>query len=114
MYPDLPRPDASWHTLLSVKPFRGACLALSRLDPLILCLRRRRMTHLSSQLLAVSDCQLTIGEHVTDIAVSQLSQRTRLSEKLLQGASCVHGECTMRVWLWSVAFREQIGSRISL
>ncbi len=57
------------------------------------------MTHLGSQLLEVYDCQLTVGEHVTDVAVSQQSQRTRLSEKLLQGASCVHGECTVRVWL---------------
>ncbi|KAL3136555.1 hypothetical protein ABBQ38_005802 [Trebouxia sp. C0009 RCD-2024] len=42
------------------------------------------MTHLSSQLLAVSYCQLTVGKHVTDIDVSQQSQRTRLPEKLLQ------------------------------
>ncbi|DBA65496.1 TPA: hypothetical protein ACH3X2_003205 [Trebouxia sp. C0005] len=42
------------------------------------------MTHLGSQLLEVYDCQLTVGEHVTDVAVSQQSQRTRLSEKLLQ------------------------------
>ena len=55
------------------------------------------MTHLYSQLLPVSDRQLTVGEHVTDVAVSQQSQRARLPEKLLQGASCVHGECTVRV-----------------
>lgn len=42
------------------------------------------MTHLGGQLLSVSDGQLTVGEHVTDIAVSQQSQRARLSEKLLQ------------------------------
>ena len=71
---------------------------------------RRGMAPLGGQLLSVSAGQLTVGEHVTDVAVSQQSQRARLSEKLLQGASCVHGECTVRVWLQIVAFSEQIGS----
>ena len=55
------------------------------------------MTHLGGQLLPISYGQLAVGEHVTDIAVSQHSQRARLSEKLLQGASCVHGERTVRL-----------------
>ena len=82
----------SWR---DVSKLWGTVDALLRLNPLILCLRRRRMTHLGSQLLSISDCQLTVGEQVTDVAVSQQSQRARLSEKLLQGASCVHGECTV-------------------
>ncbi|DBA74779.1 TPA: hypothetical protein ACH3X2_009302 [Trebouxia sp. C0005] len=51
-----------------------------------ICSRKKssRMTHLCGQLLTISDCQLTVGEHVTNVAVSQQSQRARLSEKLLQ------------------------------
>ena len=56
------------------------------------------MTHLGGQLLPISHGQLAVGEHVTDIAVSQRSQRARFCEKLLQCTSCVHGERTVRVW----------------
>ena len=49
-----------------------------------------------SQLLTNSDGQLAIGEHVTAVAVSQQSQRARLSLKLLQGTSCIHGERAVR------------------
>ena len=61
-----------------------------------------------------SDGQLAVGKHVTDIAVSQQSQRARLSEQLLQGTSCVHGKCTVRVWPCGVAFSEKVGSGVSL
>ena len=85
----------SWR---DVSKLWGTVDALLRLNPLILCLRRRRMTHLGSQLLSISDCQLTVGEHVTDVAVSQQSQRARLSEKLLLCA--VESICSAKVDAW--------------
>ncbi|DBA77005.1 TPA: hypothetical protein ACH3X1_009595 [Trebouxia sp. C0004] len=48
-----------------------------------------RVTHLGSQLLPVSDRQLTVGEHVTDVAVPQQSQRAGLSKQLLQGMEII-------------------------
>ncbi len=56
------------------------------------------MTHLGGQLLPISYGQLAVGEHVSDIVVSQQSQRGRFCEKLLQCTPCVHGERTVRVW----------------
>lgn len=53
---------------------------LPRLYPLILCLCRRRVTHLGGQLFPICDGQLTVGQHVTYVAVSQQHQRARLSD----------------------------------
>ena len=79
---------------------------MSRRYPLILCLCRRRVTHFGGQLFAISDGQLTVCQRVTYVAVSQQSQRARLSEQSLQGTPCIHGERTVRVRLRTVAFGE--------
>ncbi|KAL0048226.1 hypothetical protein WJX82_010543 [Trebouxia sp. C0006] len=48
-----------------------------------------RVTHFGGQLFPISDSQLTVCQHVTYVAVSQQSQRARLSEQFLQGMKII-------------------------
>ena len=70
-----------YHTAFRISlPHLRIVTLLPRLYPLILCLCRRGVTHFGGQLFPISDGQLTVGHHVTYVAVSQQCQRARLSE----------------------------------
>ena len=51
-----------------------------------------QLNDLSSQLLSISDRQLTMSKHVTE-AMSQQSEGTGLFKQLVQGTPCIHGKC---------------------
>ena len=118
-----PELSTSWYFSSCFKPYRttvckhmllnwGRFTRLPGFEPLVLCLCRRWVTHFGGQLLPISDGQLTIGQHVTDIAMSQQSEGTGLSKQLVQGTPCIHGKSTVCVRSCTVAFSEKIRSGI--